>query len=54
MEMWAYARNNLNIMTPLSAKGWTMLDLFDYTGRIVPGKYKVPFYSMSIHPMKIF
>ena len=34
--------------------GWSVHELFDYTGTLIPGKYKVPFYSKNLKPILLF
>jgi hypothetical protein len=43
-------RKDLHGKNKVDVLGWTMLELFDFKGDLLKGKFKIPLYSTKTNP----
>ncbi|KAL4494611.1 hypothetical protein ABPG72_004513 [Tetrahymena utriculariae] len=54
IEFWGFQSAGEGILTKPEVIGWSMHEIFDYNGNIIPGKFRLPFYSKVFQPNQIF
>ncbi|EGR32231.1 hypothetical protein IMG5_091790, partial [Ichthyophthirius multifiliis] len=53
-EFWGFSQEILGINGKPQVFGWTLHEIFDYNGQLLPGKYRLPFYSKEYDPNLLF